>query len=189
MEELTFDQLFFLRNTMHPHEYTITRVGLLPILLRDVFISFYKNNTMSKSVIQEYYIMGIDRGCGLLSDFGGHCNLMNIEIPINCLYRELNEEMGNDLTKYFKSKIADDDVRKISRIFTIKNPEDMSMKIQIFLKFSDDNFVIDNLIDNFRSNEEISSIGYYDKNDVLKTSPPDYIRSVELFMIELLNTK
>ena len=162
MEELSFDQLLFLRNTMHPNEYTITRVGLLPILLRDV----------DNKGMEEYYILGIDRGCGLLSDFGGHCNLINIEIPINCLYRELEEEMGVYLSRYFKSKIVDDRVKNMSRIFVIKNDEDMSMKIQIFLKFQDDQVVIDDLLDSFEPNDEIKSIG-----------------SVELFMNNLLDEK
>ncbi len=172
MEELNFDTFISLQNSLNPNDMTITRVGIIPILLTP------KN---------KYYIMGVDRKTKKLSDFGGHCIIKNnnIETPINCLTREMREEMGILMSSYIINKINDINVRKISKIFSI-NRATTTQKIEIFLKFEDSTNEIIKIVNLFEPNDEIESIGFYKISDILNTTPSQYISSVELFMNDLL---
>lgn len=173
MQEISFDQFINLENSLDPSVMTVNRVGLIPII---------ENNG------NKYYVLGTDRKTSLLSDFGGHCDVDSngkIELPKECLKRELREEMGGLLSSYIISKLNNEEVRKKSKII-IKN-NGTTAKIEIFMKFDDINGDIYKLIQKFTPTDEIREIKIYDIEYLEKnTVPSTYISSVEFFMKDLL---
>lgn len=169
MEEINIDEFINLKNSLNPNQFTTTRVGLIPILERHQ---------------KQYYILGIDRKTKKLSDFGGHAVIQGniIESPFECLKREMREEAGILLCSYLLNKM--DSFKERMKIFTLKS--NATQQIEIFLKFEDDALEIDKIVMMFEPNNEIASIGFYDKVDILKTKPFYYISSVEKFMKYLL---
>ena len=152
---------------------TVNRVGLIPII--------EKNGN-------KYYVLGTDKKTCKLSDFGGHCDVNGdgtIELPKECLKRELREEMGGLLSSYIINKLNDIKVREKSKIF-IKN-NGTTAKIEIFMKIDDINGDMDRLIQKFEPTYEIKEIKIYDVDYLEKnTKPSTYISSVEFFMEDLL---
>ena len=171
MEEITFEEFINLKNTLNPHELTTTRVGLIPILER------YQ---------KQYYILGVDHRTKKLSDFGGHAVIQGnvLESPLDCLKREMREEAGILLCSYLLNKM--DVYKNRLVIFVLKSYA--KQHIELFLRFEDNEMEVDKIIKMFEPNDEIASIAFYDKVDILKTKPNYYILSVEKFMEHLLPT-
>lgn len=169
MEEVTFDEFVNLKNTLNPHQLTTTRVGLIPILERHQ---------------KQYYILGTDQRTRKLSDFGGHAVIQGniLESPFECLKREMREEAGILLCSYLLNKMESFKDRLL--IFVLKSHA--KQHIEVFLRFEDNEMEVDKIIRMFDPNNEIASIGFYDKDDILKTKPNYYISSVEKFMEYLL---